>query len=193
MQADIDATLELCHSGNEPCAGQWQDDVEAVRLGGENNIASCSFRALSMYTHRFMARHFGGLSDEGGYRCRLETLAAPSPSLVGSVVIGAVNQDVKYVGFKRPFPDVARASALASSVHPLGRLPSTIPRFEARSISPVSTPFSFCFAPSNSLGAPQFSTRFVELPVVAAPHTIPRGGSCFALQSSRSRPWRRAF
>lgn len=35
-QANIDATLELCHSGNEPSAEQWHEEVEAVRLGGES-------------------------------------------------------------------------------------------------------------------------------------------------------------
>ena len=34
-QAEIDATLELCHAGNEPSAGPWQEDLEAVRAGGE--------------------------------------------------------------------------------------------------------------------------------------------------------------
>lgn len=35
-QADMDATLELCHPGNEPSAGRWKDNVDAVRASGEH-------------------------------------------------------------------------------------------------------------------------------------------------------------
>eukprot|EP00904_Undaria_pinnatifida_P008553 jgi/Undpi1/4828/HiC_scaffold_19.g08181.m1 len=33
IKTEIDATLELCHAGNEPSAGPWQENVEAVRAG----------------------------------------------------------------------------------------------------------------------------------------------------------------
>lgn len=35
IRAEIAATLELCHAGNEPSAGALKEDVEALRLGGE--------------------------------------------------------------------------------------------------------------------------------------------------------------
>ena len=41
FQADIDAALELCHSGNEPSAELWHEEVEAVRLGGEGMPPRC--------------------------------------------------------------------------------------------------------------------------------------------------------
>ena len=42
-QADMDATLELCHPGNEPSAGRWKDNVDAVRTSGEhaNSLKAC--------------------------------------------------------------------------------------------------------------------------------------------------------
>lgn len=38
FQANINATLELCHSGNEPSVEHWQEDVHAVRSGGERHL-----------------------------------------------------------------------------------------------------------------------------------------------------------
>lgn len=38
-QTDINAALELCHSGNEPSAGEWQDDVETLRSAGKRSTA----------------------------------------------------------------------------------------------------------------------------------------------------------
>lgn len=35
IQAQIAATLELCHPGNEPSAGRLKDDVDDLRAGGE--------------------------------------------------------------------------------------------------------------------------------------------------------------
>lgn len=35
IQGNIAATLELCHSGNEPSGGRLKDDVEELRAGGE--------------------------------------------------------------------------------------------------------------------------------------------------------------
>ncbi|CAM9292881.1 unnamed protein product [Ascophyllum nodosum] len=33
IKADMDATLELCHHGNEPSAGRLKDNIDAVRTG----------------------------------------------------------------------------------------------------------------------------------------------------------------
>lgn len=35
IQADIAATLELCHPGNEPSAGRLEGNVDELRAGGE--------------------------------------------------------------------------------------------------------------------------------------------------------------
>eukprot|EP00903_Cladosiphon_okamuranus_P011298 g10653.t1 len=51
IKADIDATLELCHSGNEPSAEQWHEDVGAVRLG----VQSIKAVAMSLLNGTYVA------------------------------------------------------------------------------------------------------------------------------------------
>lgn len=38
IQADIAATLELCHAGNEPVVGRLKEDVESLRSGSESTF-----------------------------------------------------------------------------------------------------------------------------------------------------------
>lgn len=42
FQADINATLELCHSGNEPSVERWQEDVHTARSGGKRHFCFSS-------------------------------------------------------------------------------------------------------------------------------------------------------
>eukprot|EP00752_Nemacystus_decipiens_P005779 g5228.t1 len=51
IKADVDAALELCHSGNVPVADQWYEDVEAVRLG----VQSIKAAAMSLLNGTYAA------------------------------------------------------------------------------------------------------------------------------------------
>ncbi|CAN0061437.1 unnamed protein product [Ectocarpus sp. 13 AM-2016] len=75
IKTDINAALELCHSGNEPSAGEWQDDVETLRSG----VRSIKTMAVSLLNNTYVAPRarerlhrepslssFGGSSRAGG-------------------------------------------------------------------------------------------------------------------------------
>ncbi|CAM9342001.1 unnamed protein product [Ectocarpus sp. 6 AP-2014] len=75
IKTDINAALELCHSGNEPSAGEWQDDVETLRAG----VRSIKTIAVSLLNNTYVAPRarerlhrepslssFGGSTRAGG-------------------------------------------------------------------------------------------------------------------------------
>ncbi|CAN0245551.1 unnamed protein product [Pylaiella littoralis] len=71
IKRDIDATLELCHSGNEPSPGRWQDDVKAVT----SSVQSIKAMAVSVLNGTFAAprarerlHREASLSSVGGAR-----------------------------------------------------------------------------------------------------------------------------
>ncbi|CAM9463413.1 unnamed protein product [Scytosiphon promiscuus] len=51
IKGDINATLELCHAGNEPSVEHWQEDVHAVRSG----VQSIKAMAMSLLNGTYVA------------------------------------------------------------------------------------------------------------------------------------------
>ncbi|CAB1111380.1 unnamed protein product [Ectocarpus sp. CCAP 1310/34] len=75
IKTDINAALEVCHSGNEPSAAEWQDDVETLRSG----VRSIKTMAVSLLNNTYVAPRaqerlhrepslssFGGSTRAGG-------------------------------------------------------------------------------------------------------------------------------